>query len=79
MRITEAILNDENSILPVSCLVKGFLDIQDVYLSLPAIMTKNGVNKVLEIKLDDHERQLLKISADKLKGKIKEIKYLLEN
>ncbi len=77
VKITEAILNDENSILPVSCLIKGFLDIQDVYLSLPAIMTKNGVKKVLEIKLDEQEQQLLKKSADKLKKKIEEINYLL--
>ena len=77
VRITAAILHDENSILPVSCMVNGFQDIHDVYLSLPAIITKKGVKKVLEIKLNEREEQLLKKSASKLKEKIKEIIPLL--
>ncbi|MHA1996416.1 MAG: L-lactate dehydrogenase [Candidatus Hodarchaeales archaeon] len=79
VKITEAILNDENSILPVSCLVKGYSDIHDVYLSLPAIITKNGVKKVLEIKLNNQEQDLLKKSANKIKQNIDEIIPLLEN
>jgi L-lactate dehydrogenase len=78
VRITAAILNDENSILPVSCLVKGYSDIHDVYLSLPAIITKNGVKKVLEIKLNNQEQDLLKKSASKIKQNIDEILPLLE-
>ncbi len=77
VRITAALLNDENSILPVSGLVNGFLDIENVYLSLPAILTKKGIKKVLEIKLNDQEQQLLKNSAATLKAMIKEIDPIL--
>ncbi len=77
VRITAALLKDENSILPVSSLVAGFLDIHDVYLSLPAILTKKGIKKVLEIKLNDQEQQQLKKSAATLKAMIKEIDPIL--
>lgn len=73
VRITEAILNDEYSILPVSCLVDGYLGLNDVYLSLPSIINKNGVHRVLEITLDEKEQKLLKRSAHALKAVIKEL------
>jgi L-lactate dehydrogenase len=73
VRITEAILNDEYAILPVSCLVDGYLGIEDVYLSLPSIINKNGVHRVLEITLDENEQKLLKRSAHALKTVIKEV------
>ena len=73
VRITEAILNDEYAILPVSCLVDGYLGIEDVYLSLPSIINKNGVHRVLEITLDENEQKLLKRSAHALKTAIKEV------
>jgi len=73
VRITEAILNDENSVLPVSCHVDGFLGIQDVYLSLPSIVCKTGIKKVLEIELSPHEQEMLKSSADTIKEVIKRV------
>jgi L-lactate dehydrogenase len=78
VRITEAILNDENSILPVSCLVEGFHNIDDVYLSLPAVLNKNGVRQVLSINLNKEETELLKKSATILKKRISSIKHLLD-
>ena len=67
VRITRAILKDENSVLPVSNLVNGYLGIKDVYLSMPAIVNKRGVKEVLNIKLDKKEEQLLINSAKVLK------------
>lgn len=73
VRITRAILHDENAILPVSSLVKGYLGIKDVYLSLPAILNKDGVKQVLQIKLAPEEQQAFKNSASAIKKVIKEI------
>ncbi|OGF52223.1 MAG: L-lactate dehydrogenase [Candidatus Firestonebacteria bacterium GWA2_43_8] len=67
VRITRAIIKDENSVLPVSNLVNGYLGIKDVYLSMPAIVNKRGVKEVLNIKLDKKEEQLLINSAKVLK------------
>jgi L-lactate dehydrogenase len=47
VRIAQAVLNDENTILPVSNLIDGYLGVRDVYLSLPAIVNKTGVRQAL--------------------------------
>ncbi|MHA2226269.1 MAG: L-lactate dehydrogenase [Candidatus Hodarchaeales archaeon] len=73
VRITQAIINDESSVLPVSCHVDGFLGIRDVYLSLPSIVGKTGVKKVLEIELSPNEQEMLKNSANVIKKVIKSV------
>jgi L-lactate dehydrogenase len=73
MRIVQAVLRDQNTVLPVSNLVEGFCDIRDVCLSLPAIVNRNGVQRMLQIELDESETKALQHSADVLKGTIAKI------
>ncbi len=75
VRITRAILRDENAILPVSSLVDGYLGINDVYLSLPAIVNRNGTRKVLNIKLNLEEELSFKNSASVVRKVIKEVGF----
>jgi L-lactate dehydrogenase len=72
VRITQAIINDEKAILPVSSLVEDYLGMNDVYLSLPAVVDKQGIREVLKIELDPQEKQALKKSVDAVKRVIKE-------
>lgn len=72
VRITQAILNDENAILPVSNLVSGYLGVSDVYLSLPAIVNRTGVRQVLNLEFDETEQAAFKNSAGALKNVIRE-------
>ncbi|KKM14850.1 hypothetical protein LCGC14_1701980 [marine sediment metagenome] len=73
VRITQAILNDENSILPVSCFIDDYIGIQDVYLSLPAVVNKEGIRDVLKLELDKGEQEKLRFSAYTLKNVLKEV------
>ena len=73
VRITQAILKDENAILPVSSLVEDYLGVNDVYLSLPAILNKNGIREVLKIDLNKKEQEDFKKSALAIKSVIKEV------
>ena len=73
-RISQAILNDENTILPVSTLIKGYLGVDDIYLSLPAVLNREGVSRVLEIELNQEEKQKFQESAEKLKKTIENVK-----
>jgi L-lactate dehydrogenase len=65
-RIVEAILGDEKCILPVSTLLNDYYGINDIYLGVPAIVGRNGVEKALKISLSDDEVEKLKISANTL-------------
>lgn len=71
-RISQAILKNENHILPVSCYITDYLGISDVYFSLPAILNKGGVREILELELNEKEKRELKHSAETLKKVLKE-------
>jgi len=58
-RIVQAILRDENVALPVSTLLEGQHGVEDVCLSLPAIIGANGVSRVLELPLSEEEEGAL--------------------
>ena len=66
-RICEAIIRDEKSILPVSSMQHGEYGIHDVSLSVPAIVGRGGVERVVSIELSPEEKEALQASADTLK------------
>ena len=73
-RICEAVLRDEHSVLPVSTLLKGQYGIEGVYLSLPCVVGRRGVERVIEMPLDDSERAGLLASADLLRRTIEGVR-----
>lgn len=74
VRITQAILHDENAVLPVSSLIADYLDMRDLYLSLPAVVGKKGIREVLKLDFTKEEAAALKKSATALKEVIKEVR-----
>ena len=66
-RICEAIVRDEKSILPVSGMIHGMYGVEDVVLSMPAIVGKNGIERQVPISLDEDEQKQLQKSAQILK------------
>ena len=72
-RICEAIVRDEKSILPVSGMMYGEYGIEDVSLSMPMIVGKNGIEAKVPIVLNELERTRLEQSADTLKAIIEEL------
>ncbi len=74
-KITRSVLRNENSILPVSTLINDFYGVNDVCISIPAHVTRKGVDKYLKIKLNEKEQQMFTHSADKLKGILKSIGF----
>jgi len=71
--IVEAILLDKKEILTVSSLVTNYYGVNDVCLSLPTIVGKNGVERVNEIPLSQEEKKQLLESASVLKEVIKSV------
>jgi L-lactate dehydrogenase len=70
MRITQAILRDQSTVLSVSSLINDYYGISDVYLSLPVVIDRGGVENVLRLELSPDEVEKLKHSAETLKGVI---------
>lgn len=72
-RITGAILRNQHSVLTVSTMLQGEFGISDVCLSVPCIVSDEGIIKLIQAPLDDKELELLTHSADVLKEAIKSI------
>jgi L-lactate dehydrogenase len=68
VRICEAIVRDEHAVLPVSTLMTGQFDIEDVYLSLPCALGSRGIERVLVPELSNEEVAALKNSATILRN-----------
>jgi L-lactate dehydrogenase len=77
-RICEAILRDEHSVLPVSTLTTGQYGIEGVYLSLPCVIGRAGVERVVELPLDEKEVAGLRASADTLRRTTKDLRARLK-
>ena len=73
-RICEAIVRDEKSIMPVSCIQNDEVyGINGVALSMPAIVGKNGVETGVPIELSREEQKALRESADTLRAVIADV------
>lgn len=70
-RIAECIVKDERSILPVSVALAGQYGLSNLALSVPSIVGKNGVERVLEIPLNEAETAALQASAAQMREVIK--------
>ncbi len=72
MRITRSIMRNEHSVLPVSTLVEGHYCTSDICLGVPAIVGEGGVERVLDLPLDEEESTLFCQSAAKLRATLDE-------
>jgi L-lactate dehydrogenase len=70
-RILEAVLHDENRILPVSSLLNDYDGISDVCLSVPCIVNRGGVDSALRIPMNDAEKAGLRNSADTIRAAVR--------
>jgi L-lactate dehydrogenase len=70
LRIVEAILRDQNTVLSVSSLIEGRYGISDICLSLPTVVNRRGVERVLHLELNPEELAGLRRSAGVLRKAI---------
>lgn len=66
-RITKAIFDDENAILPLSVYLDGEYGEKDIYIGSPAIINREGIKSVLEIPLNDLEKQKMQDSVSTIR------------
>ena len=76
VRITAAIFNNENRIIPISVLNNGKYDCEsDVYIGLPAVLNRDGVHHVVWLELNEEEKDKLRESASILRENLNKINY----
>ncbi|HDQ25970.1 MAG TPA: malate dehydrogenase [bacterium] len=77
VRMMEAIVKDENALLPCSVYADGFYGLDDLFIGLPVKLSKKGADAVVDIKLTHEEGRALYDSAAAIKEQITKIKGML--
>tara|TARA_B100000780_G_scaffold251497_1_gene198170 strand:- start:6321 stop:7253 length:933 start_codon:yes stop_codon:yes gene_type:complete len=73
-QMVEAIVKDQRRVFPACVWMQGEYGISDMYLGVPVILGKNGIEKVIELDLNDEEKQLLSQSE----SAVREVKAILD-
>jgi malate dehydrogenase len=73
-QMVEAIVKDQKRVFPACVWMQGEYGISDMYLGVPVILGKNGIEKVIELKLNEEEMDLLSQSATA----VREVKAILD-
>lgn len=74
-QMVEAIVRNQRRVLPVCAWLQGEYGLKDIYLGVPAVLGKNGIEKIIELKLNDEEKKLVASSATA----VKEVMDVLDN
>lgn len=67
-QMVEAIGRDQKHVFPVCTYLNGEYGLKDIFLGVPVILGKNGVEKVIELSLDKSEKELLVQSANEVRS-----------
>jgi L-lactate dehydrogenase len=67
-KIVESVIRDENSVLTVSMMLNGEYGIDECCLSVPCIVNKKGVSRIVETEMDRTERNDLNQSTEVLRN-----------
>ena len=67
VRLSKAILHDENSILTVSAQLDGEYGHNDIYIGVPAVVNRSGIREIVELALDEEEQKKFDHSVEVLR------------
>jgi malate dehydrogenase len=74
LEMAESYLFDKRKILPIAASLQGEYGLKDLYIGVPAIIGKNGVEKIIELQLNDEEKTMFDNSVEAVKKLVAEIK-----
>lgn len=67
VEMAEAILKDQKRVLPSIAYLEGEYGYEDIYLGVPTVLGENGIEKIIELELNNEEKTLLDASAEAVK------------
>jgi malate dehydrogenase len=76
IQMTEAVLKDEKRVLPVCAYLNGEYGVKDFYVGVPVVLGGNGVEKIIELSLNDEEQAMFDNSVKAVKNLIEDMKRL---
>lgn len=78
-QMVEAIIRDQKRILPVCAWLQGEYGLNDIYMGVPVKLGRNGIEEIIELKLNDAEMKLVNESAVHVKEVMSVLDSQLQN
>jgi malate dehydrogenase len=75
IEMVEAIVKDQKRVIPSAVLLNGEYGYDGLYIGVPAVLGAGGVEKVIEMNLNDEEKKMLDISADAVRSVVDILGY----
>jgi malate dehydrogenase len=75
-QMVESVLRDQKRVLPCSCYLEGEYGLNDMYFGVPAVLGSKGVERIIELPLNDEEKELVQKSASAVQSTIDVVKTL---
>jgi len=75
-QMVEAVLKDKKRVMPVSAYLSGQYGLNDIYFGVPVILGAGGVEKIIELPLNEEEMALLNASAKAVRATLDTLKTL---
>ena len=75
--LVDSILNDQKRIIPCSVLLEGEYGLEDICIGVPCIIGSNGIESIIDVKLDEKENQQMIESAKKVRTMNTALKHIL--
>ena len=72
IEMAESFLKDKNRVLPCAALCEGEFDIDGYFIGVPTVIGKNGIEKILDFKLLDSEKDELNKTLEAVKKTVEE-------
>lgn len=73
VRMVDSILNDKKSVYPISTYLSGQYGVNGICIGVPVILGKDGVEKIIELRLNDEERAIFMKGVETIKAAIQTI------
>jgi malate dehydrogenase len=75
-KMVEAVIKDEKRLIPASAYLRGEYGYRDIFLGVPVIIGRNGVERIVELPLTEAERTALDASAEAVRKGVRELESI---
>ncbi len=73
IEMAESILKDKKRVLACACLCEGEFGVDGLYVGVPCVLGEGGVERIIEVELNEEEQKLFDASVDHVKRLVDEI------
>lgn len=76
VQMVEAVLRDKKRVLPCACYLEGEYGLNDIYFGVPCVLGANGVERIIELPLNEQELAEVRASAEAVSSSVAALKAM---